>query len=199
MIQCTEEAYGIFAVPFYQPDSLTSIIKSVSGPDGWKNARVTQSIRKGQNGQDRGFNSSSLPGIRSAGVLDPTLVSEICKGFDEKMDKVIKPLIRQIWQVELKEHHGTHLIRYQTGGYYKAHRDVGAGYENRYFSVICYLNDEFEGGQTWFPYLNYSAIPERGKAILFPSSYIHCAQPVTRGEKYILISWVIGPPPIRWI
>ncbi len=42
--------------------------------------------------------------------------------------------------------------------------------------------------------LPFESIPETpGKGILFPSYYNHCVTPVTKGERYVLISWVFGP------
>jgi predicted 2-oxoglutarate/Fe(II)-dependent dioxygenase YbiX len=66
---------------------------------------------------------------------------------------------------------------------------------NRYYSLVCYLNDDFEGGSTRFPALDYAVKPQCGKAILFPSRYLHGGEPVISGQKYILISWITGPIP----
>jgi len=90
-------------------------------------------------------------------------------------------------------------VRYEPGNYYAAHTDTGMNLLDRYFTVLCYLNDDFEGGQTSFPTLLYSAAPRRGKAVVFPSTYVHRADPVTRGEKYVIVSWMMGAPPSRWL
>jgi predicted 2-oxoglutarate/Fe(II)-dependent dioxygenase YbiX len=100
----------------------------------------------------------------------------------------------------LSECQGTQLVRYKPGGHYVPHTDAGADeFANRYFTVLCYLNQDFEGGKTSFPSLNYAATPRAGKALIFPATYLHCAEPVVRGEKLILLSWVCGPVPIRWV
>ena len=42
--------------------------------------------------------------------------------------------------------------------------------------------------------LPFESIPEiPGKVIMFPSYYNHCVTPITKGERYVLISWVFGP------
>ena len=94
----------------------------------------------------------------------------------------------------LTTHEGTQLVRYAPGGHYIPHSDVGRLTMNRYYTVLCYLNDDFEGGNTQFPALDYAVRPQSGKAILFPSRYLHGGEPVTRGEKYILVSWITGTP-----
>ena len=37
----------------------------------------------------------------------------------------------------------------------------------RYITVLFYLNDGFEGGETYFPRLNKKIIPKKGKALIF--------------------------------
>lgn len=193
MTQYTQESLGVFSMPLYEASTCESIIDSARGLDGWASAQVRRAA------SDGGYTSVTQPDIRSASVLTSIHGARICEGFDEKINSIIKPLIEEIWRVQLTEHSGTQLLRYTIGGHYLAHQDAGHDCQNRYFTVICYLNDCFEGGNTWFPSLNYSAIPECGRAILFPARYTHRAQPVIRGEKYILISWILGPAPIAWI
>jgi predicted 2-oxoglutarate/Fe(II)-dependent dioxygenase YbiX len=61
------------------------------------------------------------------------------------------------------------------------------------------LNDDFTGGRTLFPTLNYATTPAAGQAIIFPSNYLHGSEPVSRGKKFVLVSWIDGPVPIKWI
>ncbi|MGA8311890.1 MAG: 2OG-Fe(II) oxygenase, partial [Terriglobales bacterium] len=95
---------------------------------------------------------------------------------------------------------GTEIVRYSPGGHYVPHKDANElELANRYFTVLCYLNDSFEEGKTSFTSLNFTAAPAAGKTLVFPSRYLHCAEPVTRGEKFVFITWLCGPPPIKWI
>ena len=41
--------------------------------------------------------------------------------------------------------------------------------------------------------------PLCGKAVIFPSTYLHRAEPVTRGRKYVIVSRLTGRQPIRRI
>ena len=99
----------------------------------------------------------------------------------------------------MNEVSGTQMIRYGKGGHYIPHADAGRDLPERYFTVVCYLNDDSEGGDTSFPALGATVKPKTGQAIVFPARYLHCAEPVTRGEKFVLIAWVCGPVPIDWI
>ncbi len=63
----------------------------------------------------------------------------------------------------------------------------------RFLSIICYLNDEFEGGETIFPQFGLQVKPQKGTVLLFPCtwSYLHKGNPATDGyAKYILGSFL---------
>jgi prolyl 4-hydroxylase len=192
MIEYTEEIKGILAVELYQPSACRAIIERAKEVDAWAEAKVSE--RAGSL-----FNPATRPDARRASVLAPARESDVRREFDEKMEAIIKPLVKEIWKAELKQHSETHFVRYAPGHYYTPHSDTGLNRTDRYFTVICYLNDDFEGGQTSFPQLNYSVTPRAGKAVIFPATYLHCAEPVVRGEKFILVSWLTGTPPVRWI
>lgn len=97
------------------------------------------------------------------------------------------------------------VIHYDVGGEYKSHFDAFCKeseniikYGNRITSVIIYLNDVEEGGQTNFPKLDITINPTKGKCLIFnnlqdgdrhPLS-LHCGLPVTKGEKWIATTWI---------
>ncbi len=59
----------------------------------------------------------------------------------------------------------------------------------RFLAVVCYLNDDFDGGQTVFPKLNYKSTVSTGGILLFPATwnYYHRGLPSKNGyAKYIL-------------
>ena len=92
------------------------------------------------------------------------------------------------------------LMRYKPGGHYKAHSDSelfdpAAGVWNkvldRDYSLLLYLNSDFEGGAVYFDRFNYTYQPEKGDLLIFPSHqlYLHEAQLVTKGVRYVIVSW----------
>jgi len=61
----------------------------------------------------------------------------------------------------------------------------------RQISIIAYLNDVDEGGETFFEALDLRVQPKRGRLLLFPSffNYIHKGEAPISGPKYIVVSW----------
>lgn len=62
----------------------------------------------------------------------------------------------------------------------------------RQVSVIIYLNDVAEGGETTFVDLDVKVAPKKGRILFFPSfyNYIHRGDPPTSNSKYIIVSWI---------
>jgi len=92
-------------------------------------------------------------------------------------------------------HEPYNLLKYRNGQEYKTHYD-GSTSMGRALSAICYLNDDYEGGEIEFPEFKVKIKPEAGMLILFPSNfaYKHTAYPVTSGTKYALVTWLHDRP-----
>lgn len=88
--------------------------------------------------------------------------------------------------------HTTELLEfylYQQGGFAKIHSDAPIEVEKNIFSnhtLLIYLNDDFEEGETYFKEANLRIKPKKGGAILFDQSLDHSGLTVTEGEKYVL-------------
>lgn len=80
-------------------------------------------------------------------------------------------------------------VRYNEGQHFNVHADHGFSYICTVSSVM-YLNDDYEGGELWFPYLDVTYVPKYGDIVLFPSTFIysHASKPVTRGTKYAAVT-----------
>lgn len=66
----------------------------------------------------------------------------------------------------------------------------------RQVSVIAYLNDVAEGGETYFPFYELDVHPTRGLVLMFPSSFpfMHRANPPISGKQLIAVTWLhFGP------
>lgn len=99
---------------------------------------------------------------------------------------------------------GLHILNYKPGQEYKEHFDYFAATSksaanNRICTVILYLNDVEEGGETYFPKLNLSVMPKKGSAVYFEYFYtnqelneltLHGGAPVVKGEKWIATQWI---------
>lgn len=88
-------------------------------------------------------------------------------------------------------HEGYSVLKYSSGEEYRAHYDGGTGI-GRSISALCYLNDDYEGGELEFPNFRVSIKPQAGMVILFPSNfaYTHIARPIVSGTKYALVTWI---------
>lgn len=62
----------------------------------------------------------------------------------------------------------------------------------RDYTFIIYLNDNYEGGQTYFTNENKVCIPECGKIVIFPSGlqYTHGVLEVKQGKRYTIAGWL---------
>ena len=87
---------------------------------------------------------------------------------------------------------GFSLLKYSQGEYYGEHYDYHP--ENkRQVTAICYLNNDFEGGELEFPYFDIKIKPQPGMLLLFPSNYAyrHISHTITKGTKYALVTWML--------
>jgi hypothetical protein len=72
------------------------------------------------------------------------------------------------------------------GPHIDAYDPNGTGTDLKY-TLVCYLNDDYEGGEIVFPNQNVTIKPKAGSMVMFPSGdpYTHEAKPVTSGKKYL--------------
>jgi hypothetical protein len=72
------------------------------------------------------------------------------------------------------------------------HKHYDAEYPGIEYGVIIYLNDDFEGGELFYPNLNYLYKPKSGDIVIHPATeeYTHEVYPVVSGERYTLTTFV---------
>jgi len=94
------------------------------------------------------------------------------------------------WGVGICSYEAFNFVKYDgPGTHFKIHADHGPTYVCT-ISVLVYLNDEFEGGETYFPRMDGLAIkPKAGDIAVFPSTYIyeHASQDIISGVKYAVV------------
>lgn len=192
MVLHDEQAAGVVTLDLFSATECKKIMKQIDRLAGWSEAL----IREGSEGDYYNVNRAD---VRSAQILNSGEVDWLYRDFEARIDSVIKPLLRQLWKLNLNNQSGTQLLKYEAAGHYQPHQDTGVDLEERYFSVVCYLNDDFEGGRTLFPPLEHAVMPVAGRAVVFPSRYLHGSEPVIAGRKLVLVSWIEGPVPVKWI
>lgn len=89
------------------------------------------------------------------------------------------------------------LSKYSTGKGMGPHCDAedpnGTGVNLRY-SLVCYLNDDYEGGEIYFKNQDIKIKPKAGSLVFFPSThpYLHESLPVTKGNKIMYTThWMV--------
>jgi prolyl 4-hydroxylase len=92
------------------------------------------------------------------------------------------------------------VLRYRPGEQYRPHCDAIPGFANqRAWTMLVWLNQDYEGGETHFPVPGLSLRGGAGDAILFRNTgadgrrdpaAVHAGLPVGRGEKLIASRWI---------
>jgi prolyl 4-hydroxylase len=105
---------------------------------------------------------------------------------------------------DIKNAESWQLTQYEPDQFYKTHFDFFfneqqlKGKSNRIGTFIFYLNDDFTGGETFFPKLNIKVTPCRGAGLYFTYPIdstkkeltAHSGEPVINGIKKIATLWL---------
>ncbi|SJZ84024.1 2OG-Fe(II) oxygenase superfamily protein [Chitinophaga eiseniae] len=90
-------------------------------------------------------------------------------------------------------------VRYGPGQEYRPHFDSFERGPKRKATLLVYLNDDFEGGETIFPEIGVSVSPRKGMALAFMNLdeqhndliySLHGGAPVTDGTKFACNIWI---------
>jgi hypothetical protein len=76
------------------------------------------------------------------------------------------------------------VIKSTTGDECKPHTDFTEEYGRQFLTTMIYLNDDFEGGELYFPEIDMSYKPEKYSIISFPADIVHAVSPVISGTRY---------------
>lgn len=91
----------------------------------------------------------------------------------------------------------SHAQKWEVGAYANPHSDnsdfdgnPNAFEINKYVGIL-YLNDDYEGGELYFPQHNITIKPEAGMFITFPGGHenIHAVTEITKGTRYTMVSF----------
>ncbi len=127
-----------------------------------------------------------------------------------ELTEKIKKIVSEKTKLPIENQEQIHIVKYNVGGEYKEHHDFfhpNTDYYDsqikrggqRIYSCLFYLNDNFKGGETDFPKINYRTTPQLGKLVVWKNlnddntlnyDSLHAGLPVVEGEKWICIIWV---------
>ena len=153
-----------------------------------------------------------------------TVIKESDSGLDKnrksetfwlpKTDPVGKNIIQRICNIEghpLENAEDLQVVKYTPNGYYNAHHDTCCHDDkpsleflkrggHRIRTMLIYLNEDFDEGETHFPKLNQKIkAPKYGGIMFHPldksgtkchPKALHAGLPVKSGEKYIANVWI---------
>ena len=116
--------------------------------------------------------------------------------FDD--ESLAKTVLERIGEKAPREIHGWSLVganerfrcyRYQPGMRFAPHTDgafLREAFEQSFYSVLVYLNGDFEGGATtFFTEPEVAVQPATGRIVLFQHPLVHEGSVVTEGVKYV--------------
>lgn len=133
------------------------------------------------------------------------------------VQQLVSLRIAQATSAPITHHEPINVLRYRQGEEYRPHFDFirpegeeGRSYATeiaelgqRAITVLIYLNEGYEGGETIFPRLNLNFRGELGDALLFwnlsvtgelERDSLHAGAPVISGEKWLLSQWIREKP-----
>ncbi len=131
------------------------------------------------------------------------LPADVIARLDGIIDAGVQAFIDPFYAVRVRDREPPQVLHYGTGGHYIPHVDAETLFKDdsgldlweksldRDLSVVCFLNDDFTGGELVFPGLDLVIKPQAGTLVCFPAdhNYIHGVNPVTAGHRYTLVTW----------
>jgi hypothetical protein len=93
--------------------------------------------------------------------------------------------------LSLSNHDSYSFLQYSSGDGFSAHIDSSDSFP-RTVSIVCYLNDDYIGGEINFLKFNISYKAAANEVLIFPANYVysHSVSPVISGVRYSIASWL---------
>jgi predicted 2-oxoglutarate/Fe(II)-dependent dioxygenase YbiX len=130
------------------------------------------------------------------------VILPVHKGIGARLAAVGLDANAQRWGFDIKKANQSEFLKYPTGGgRYKGHIDtfLSKAPENlvecRKVTVLAFLNDDFKGGKFFLQTGHEKMYPpqKKGTVIAFPSFILHGVEDVEEGERYSVVTWLVGP------
>ena len=127
---------------------------------------------------------------RDCNIENPQLIEQM-------KSKILRRIVPEI--AKAHQFHVTRMERFlvacysaEEEGHFNPHRDnTTKGTAHRRFAVSLNLNDDYDGGELWFPEFGPKSFkPPAGAAVVFSCSLLHAARLVTRGRRYVFLPFL---------
>ena len=179
----------------------------------WENSKID--TKKGITDEERITGSKSIDGIDKKWRISDVIWTTDQWIYDTIWPYMEKANERAGWKYDIRYAATMQITRYKKGEFYYFHKDGKGDHLSAYdmpdnefmhgnvrkLSMTVLLNDNYEGGE--FQFANYNQekceihtpkFNKTGMIIVFPSDMEHRIAPVTKGIRYSLVVWVLGPP-----
>jgi PKHD-type hydroxylase len=114
----------------------------------------------------------------------------------QRLAAVVRESNQKAYQFRLNDFMTVTVLEYSPDGFFDWHMDLGTGiFAERKLSLVTFLTppEEYEGGELCLMDGGEPLRLAQGTTIIFPSYLMHRVNPVTRGNRFTLVSWVHGP------
>jgi len=103
----------------------------------------------------------------------------------------------QIWKYDITHSNQSEFLMYDVKGKYETHVDTfhNRSDEVRKLTILVFLNDDFEGGKFYIANGHERTYPiqKKGSVLIFPSFMPHGVEPIIKGVRYSIVTWMVGP------
>ena len=182
------------------------------GSKQWQTAGVD--IKKGTTDEERKTGRNPEMGVDKKIRVTDVAWTNVQWVYDTIWPFMMSANDKAGWQYDIKAAESSQITRYKKGGFYNFHRDGGGCNLSKYInpnnafmhghvrklSMTVLLNESFEGGD--FEFTSYGkeeciitpVETTQGDIVVFPSWMEHRVAPITKGIRYSLVTWFVGPP-----
>lgn len=176
--------YTYFSLPdAITPDACQKLITSIESQAQGEDAQIGMGTNGVVDKKIRDVKRITLPAYRGIGAT---------------MAGIGMAANHQAWKFDVTHSNQTDYLKYDVDGHYHAHVDtfMNPGEpECRKLTVLVFLNDDFEGGRLFIQNGDKKIYPPQsaGMAVIFPSFMLHGVEPVTKGIRRSIVTWMVGP------
>ena len=158
----------------------------------WAEGNEETGVEQTQDGARKNVIAEESKRRRDHTVTDP----ELLRDLTFEVGRRVLPAVRKAFSFRATRFEGFKIARYdaEVGGFFRAHRDnLSPATMHRRFALTLNLNDGYEGGHLRFPeYGQHLYRPKAGGAVVFSGSLLHEALDVTKGQRFVLLSFLFG-------
>lgn len=160
--------------------------------------KIIDSCESQSQGEDA-LVGQSLGGILNKDIRDVKKIPlPIYRGIAATMAGAALSANRQAWKFDVTHANQCDYLKYDVDGHYHAHVDTFINpdeKECRKLTVLAFLNDDFEGGRLFLQNGHEKIYPPQkpGTILVFPSFMLHGVEPVTKGIRRSIVTWMVGP------